>query len=495
MEGNLQRARTSLYPPGASLQTSSPLARTIPPLSTRASAGHLRMSSDQSMASPPATGSLPARSSSAAATYAHPSAEPPRILSLEPLDEDDQHDTQALLSPTLRSSSSMQMRDLRDQMHDLKGRLSVLRDRTRDDTLRRRSLQSLRTPSPFTAAPDWEEPADSTSPRVQTSPRVSRGADDDLPAAEQSDVTSVYEEASELPEDADEVRPSVDRPRSHDLSGDESEASVYHETAVSHEDREDAFDYEHFFLHSAMGTINQHRLSRRSSSGSRYSDESVETTRAPPATEKHDSLDATAALHAHLRSDSVCTISTVETFATAAEGEGEGESPVDQRDAFAVRPITQGRNGSIPSRSSTHQHSYSTSHIPTQPASLHQPVSTPSIDARNTHNHNQRSFPLVTKSRSADSTRDASPVATHLLHPPSPSLSPSSDPLPLHSRQSSPVSMLPRQDRLLVERLVASVGKCVLGLQEAGPAAYESRVWRRRLDAARRVLEGDEGAV
>jgi hypothetical protein len=41
---------------------------------------------------------------------------------------------------------------------------------------------------------------------------------------------------------------------------------------------------------------------------------------------------------------------------------------------------------------------------------------------------------------------------------------------------------------------VASLGKCVLGLTETGRASAESRMYRRRIDAARRVLEeGVEG--
>jgi hypothetical protein len=55
--------------------------------------------------------------------------------------------------------------------------------------------------------------------------------------------------------------------------------------------------------------------------------------------------------------------------------------------------------------------------------------------------------------------------------------------------------MLAKEDQVLVEKLVASLGKCVLGLQEAGQTGYDGRIWRRRLDAARRVLEGEEGAV
>jgi hypothetical protein len=55
--------------------------------------------------------------------------------------------------------------------------------------------------------------------------------------------------------------------------------------------------------------------------------------------------------------------------------------------------------------------------------------------------------------------------------------------------------MLDRGDQILVERLVESMGKCVLGLQEARRATPESRMWRRRLDAAMRVLEGQDGVM
>jgi len=61
--------------------------------------------------------------------------------------------------------------------------------------------------------------------------------------------------------------------------------------------------------------------------------------------------------------------------------------------------------------------------------------------------------------------------------------------------RSSPVDMLAKEDQILVERLVASLGKCVLGLQEASRGSYEGRVWRRRLDFARRTLEGEENVI
>ena len=78
--------------------------------------------------------------------------------------------------------------------------------------------------------------------------------------------------------------------------GDQSEtgASVYEDaisgappSVVAHEDREDAFDYEHFFLHSAMGTYSGHR--RRHSSSSTDTATSTETARGPTANRADDS--------------------------------------------------------------------------------------------------------------------------------------------------------------------------------------------------------------
>lgn len=53
-----------------------------------------------------------------------------------------------------------------------------------------------------------------------------------------------------------------------------------------------------------------------------------------------------------------------------------------------------------------------------------------------------------------------------------------------------PIGQLEKEDQALVERMVASLGKCVLGLSENGRAGSESRVFRRRIEAARQILEG-----
>jgi hypothetical protein len=93
-----------------------------------------------------------------------------------------------------------------------------------------------------------------------------------------------------------------------------------------------------------------------------------------------------------------------------------------------------------------------------------------------------RSFPLVNKPKNMN---------------PDPRNSILSEALNLNGvgRPLSSVDMLAKEDQILIERLVASVGKCVLGLQEAGRASSEGRMWRRRLDTARRILDGQEGAI
>ena len=662
MEGNLTRARSSLYitPSGSmsSIHSSSPLsrstpspsetdARIVPQLgvfpathrqvhatsdSSNASPGHSRVYSENSISSTMRVAPFPARSASAAARYmergsfesSQPSppmrqspetaredtkgasgpgvspplvrTSPPRGVTLEPLGEDEVPEfegdrasvrsstDEGYLSPNgdhrlTRSASSMQMRDLRDQMQDLKGRLSVLRDRARDDTMKRRSLQSLRTPSPFTAAEQWYTGAKgykdgglSADAGVAHPPWREEASEGDLTAEEKidragetparrapeyasSEVTSVYEDVTEgqhaadgnatsdvlrIPEEEEHYNTAnEDEPKEREngeeneyndeivereeLDDYESDASLYHDTLatpISHEDREDAFDYEHFFLHSAMGTISQQRHGRRDSVGSFSSEDSVETTRGLPA----PAVDGNGTKNViertslgHMRSESTDSISTMATFATANEGmgsehdddEGHDNYAVQQIDAPPVRsstPLTAKRstfgspvkNGIPNDRQPTPEETSRPSSVihdreERNGSNFHRP-SIASFDSFESTGTN-RSFPLVNKPKGHQSlTPDprSSVKDGSIL----------SDTMTLtegtgsgERLQPSPVHMLAKEDQILVERLVASLGKCVLGLQDAGRASYEGRVWRRRLDAARRVLEGQEGAV
>ena len=531
-----------------------------------------------------------------------------------------------------RSASAAQMRDIKDikdQMKDLKGKISSLREQARVDSMKRRSLQSLRTPSPFTHSQIDQWYADRGSDRNSTV--SSSGA---LPAkspwnGEESSIDgdavqalaeaihqdsyveegeSVYSEAHsgtqlkpaggrspagisaplsatgvddaglEVEDDSDVVTENGDPPEEEDLPagfhdamdmGYESESgdSLYHDTVqhqISHEDREDAFDYEHFFLHSAMGTMSQQRLLRRGSTGSYTSDDSTETTRGPVAGTQpggvegdENTLGPDKPAH-RSRRNSTASISTIETFATAEEerarrsGEvsrldgviedefvpSAGSSPNSQRnrsDATTTSsrsPITtsghpsmsnimslardnsDGSISSIPEEGTedgegyqpSRRHSafrrpisFSTSH------SMHRP-SVSSFDSTGTN----RSFPLVNKPKRANSTGVLTPNSS-----PDQELKNISDTLlsetvnvcdrlneegPATGDRANDRARLPqtmqnllREDKYLVERMVAGLGRCVLGLTESGRASAESRMYRRRIDMARRILEGLEG--
>lgn len=540
----------------------------------------------------------------------------------------------ALTSPTFgppadkgltRSASTSHIRDIKDQVNDLKSKIASLREQARMDSLKRRSLQNMRTPSPFThakinqwyaktlgdseATPPIEEAdihlwgADTTS---RDSPR--NGAFEDISPLDtergfdglQTEDADRLEQMSPDPfeydirlraedddgdlvtenGDAEEEGVVVDGPgldRDGTVNGDdmasESGDSIYHESVqdhISHEDREDAFDYEHFFLHSAMGTISQ-RFARRASDASFTSEDSVETTRAPVAdTETEDMEQKKAPNLARRGSDA--SISTMESFATATEGwasrqeslssrsgsanllrqeeagkDDDGEAADEVTQAFPTlsshtdaidRPETpQTANRATFSGIGSPLHSVSTptgqgnTHMNSPCSVVRRPLSSnvmtrphaPSVSSFESTG-TTRSFPLVNRTagklgvssgisvpecRSAASEgkttdsilfsgqtsqnrgealtygeRKHSSISVHSTS--------SSTSLIEENGTTAVMETLPRDDRFLVERLVASLGRCVLGLTENSRASTEARMYRRRIDAARRILEGVE---
>ncbi|KAK2626618.1 hypothetical protein QTJ16_003793 [Diplocarpon rosae] len=469
-----------------------------------------------------------------------------------------------------RSVSSMQMRDLKDQMSDLKGRLSVLRDRARSDTMKRRSLQSLRTPSPFTAAEQWYATSNnygdplSVNAGVASPPwKVSQSGDNEARQVQEAidgtseqvlcvedaalDITSVYEDINEhsgtfaledenesrSSETAEEIYRIVQEHQQNEEAGEgyeevvgykeadhyESDTSVYHDslsTQLSHEDREDAFDYEHFFLHSAMGTICQQKLERRCSSGSASSEDSVETVQATPAYKE-----PITSIRGRVRSESIDSLSSLATFATATEGLQSEHGDEEEPDIFAVQQLAK----IIPRSNTTtplaaKRSTFGGAEVNGQIDDIQPffdkkklPGSTgndkirrnglqhqrPSVDSFKSFGFNGtlKNPPLVStpelqqSKSSALEFRASKEIEPSLL---SDSTTLTDDTNGEHL-QSSPIHMLAREDRILVQRIVASLGKCVLGLQEAGSASYEGGVWRRKIDNARRQLENEETGI
>ncbi|KAM4055060.1 hypothetical protein HRG_005869 [Hirsutella rhossiliensis] len=590
MEGNLSRARNFGYSSASDGPTPSPAARPVKSFDedmlSKSSSNHARNVSEtglQGTSRPIERFQRSASALGAAGGYRQPLLSPvsadapgsqhahltnklshhPLDIVLTPLSEDgddeghcasDKFDdvrASSVASPTLssysdaggpRSPSVVQVRDLQDQMEGLKGKISSLRQQARADSMKRRSLQGLRTPSPFTHA-RWDHAESrsvsnpdqrSRAPESPLSAAVSEGEiggspgvpkedeAQDLPGEDAPSIVGSYHEAretqdqggSERIEDVETVGESnadveylngaiqdaenddVDVDGAADTDGwSESGDSLYHDTyqhPVSHEDREDAFDYEHFFLHSAMGTLSQQERSRRGSSGSDESGDSVETTRGP--------------MLSHARRPSLDTFTTVDSFTTATEGRasrsslmpgGEFGDEDAEVESFALSRASGGGDDEANhwQRSRTRQNSVI--HRPNSTTStLHRP-SVSSFESTGTN----RSFPLVNRVRMSGGMLTPMGSPGQDLKQVSESLMTETvsicDRESIHEAQpqSPAIQMLSKEDQMMVERVVASLGRCVLGLTESSktdPGRQEE--FRRRIDAARKVLEAGPGS-
>lgn len=650
MEGNLNRARSSMSSYGGESTPSPPLARGTTalhrdhdPAIKKHPLGHSRISSENNIPSELKAGhSFPPRSSSAMgagggqrqpltisrsaeymrdrtkhdsplegsfyANAAHAKSKPSLYEDkhfLEPLSEDEgvpelespgtsngDATLDSFLSPTFgpyqgqelrRSASTAQMRDLKHQMSDLKGRLSSLRDQARADSMQRRSLSSLRTPSPFTharveqwyatrtteggdgadgrvaetdgvegevrdlevdsqagkqnrlssegeslytdfdersprtklfpAEPQAQSPGKSTPPAARVADVAPAAHDDDADGDDMRTEDGYDDDGNDgfvdIESVADTDDASVCESESSCVTASESGESLYHDSVqnqLSHEDREDAFDYEHFFLHSAMGTMSQRKM--RSESVSSYSSEdSVETTRGPilPGNNRR-------------RRNSDASVSTVASFATATEGRltRAGTSAQERYPEEMMSPTYCGPMAAIPERARSHTPEtgkrltfgfngtpdngdgiadHSRDSMGRRPqssaAAFTKRPSVSSLGSTGT----TRSFPLVNRQSKANGILTPNESPDHELKQLSNTLM--SETASICDRESisaddTAINHLAKEDQILVQRLVASLGKCVLGMSESGRASAESRMYRRRLDAARRTLEGME---
>lgn len=256
-------------------------------------------------------------------------------------------DTLPEVEPGDEASSSV---FFQSQVKDLRGRISSLRDRAREDSIRRQSQQ--RQTNPLTDAQVWhtdgksladrpkrlesevEEPDFPSEPpaqRLTFDPRLDYAGtarDQVLMEASAGELYTHDHNVSGLTEEEQAVR--LTNVGSTARSQHESEAeSIYEDTIGDpsllqrHEDREDAFDYQNFFLHSAMG-----RLGRRPSTSSTDSADTArgpaaEAGRPPPTPETPETL-REIERNLHLgdrdRSMSEDSVSTLASFATAREG-------------------------------------------------------------------------------------------------------------------------------------------------------------------------------
>lgn len=454
----------------------------------------------------------------------------------------------------VRARSSNQMHDLREQMLDLRGKISVLKQRAKEDHMRRRSLQNLRTPSPFTVAEQWyteaplsedaysEESAPTrsqdgqlsrateiaTETALQDSVHVSTQAEDGLQNAGMGFAVAERQGQAGLGEDGDEDAriegeksrqdsqivnryPSpknrlvlIDEPTNCGSRGNDNEWSVkeslstdfitsikkppadqaYHDTSGSplverHEDRPDAFDYENFVLSSALGTYSgvgmRRSSSRRKRAHSQSSQSSVETTK--PRNSTDDRSEVYASSNAcHIRQNSVDSNATSNTYATAnedantdAEQDGwafENTGAVALQAEPEKKYRTKGNKDSVSGGFVlSGAHSYgSKKHIAT--AQKGYVNGTARKSPPNENGNPAQPLDLLAVLSVADSYREGTP---------------------------SPRMHLGDRDKELAERLVRSLAKVCSQLHSMGTegSTYETRVIRRKMDAARRVLDGE----
>ncbi|KAL4905881.1 hypothetical protein BDW74DRAFT_152220 [Aspergillus multicolor] len=406
--------------------------------------------------------------------------------------------------PPSRSQSQLQVRDLQDQMKGLHIKISTLKVKAQEDGLRRRSLQSLRTPSPLTAATHWyANPLDHTARRsplrmsaeyeqYMDSPinshfsgsgqRSSSNTDSTLlvpetvpsgpvqssdgpivAAFELTDHESDHSTAESLYEDAEE---DIDRaaleeilrePLDDDLAEEELESfpGVPHTDDTPHEEREDAFDYEHFILHSALGNYTQARLRRQSNA----SETSVETTR--PIIKRRSMRSIK-----HSRSNSNNSISTIATFATATEGRDDVESVLYWDRKFNVEL----------------NHTY---------AEEDEELTDIDSEAERTP-RKSKSLAVEVISQRPDSAATGSATPTSLASSLVSTVRAAASPHPNSANSHLGIN---DDDTKLLEQLFKSLGDVCMNLQELTLSAdydeKQARLLRRRLESARRVLDGE----
>lgn len=230
-----------------------------------------------------------------------------------------------------------------------------------------------------------------------------------------------------------------------------------------HEDRVDAFDYEHFFLHSAMGTYSLE--DRRTSTSS---NSSTETTRPVTAVQNSEDLsNAEKRISMHQRNPSVDSISTVATFATAAENQSDDEDDEENEhmDQFAQQII---------------QHNQ---HIAAHRPSLTSLRSDSAINMRrgNGISPTQTAISRGSSRTSSSSGSLASGLQTSKIYS-----------ILTENQSHEPRLALNEEEKQLIYSLAASFQGVCANLQNTYGEQHDRKAWRQRLDTARRILAGEE---
>ncbi|KAL6251338.1 hypothetical protein RBB50_001546 [Rhinocladiella similis] len=556
-------------------------------------------------------------------TKTSPESSGPRGLGINTLASISREDVSVLPSTPstaiARSPSQMSSRstkEIREQMSDLRSRITDLREKTQADSLRRRSMQSIRTPSPFTnakmpeqwytSAPEYKEagsplntnaglgwsPSQHKSPvEIQVTPvtpqeqkflHVEEPATTDAKlnsvAKTDKNTPSLHKAVNVLPPPVDEsgsvIQESCYEDAAQDLDEEEpiaasEEEQIYlnevlqesleevepdvpdlpehllasEQAAGRHEDRYDAFDYENMFLHSALG--NYTGTGTRSETPSESDTSSLMTTRAeqntPNAEDDEDEEQTDSVLDdgersgtptpvankfsqhlsqaqpmsyirtpskpwmKNIRSNSLDSVSTVATFATATEGDGREESQSEDGLPTEILAWGQGIGTSRRPRSSGAERTPQVWPTPPtrdralqpetwSPQKLHQQVTvvTNGIPTPPTQSPNM----VSTVSPASIEHENPPPNAAMIDHPANTeilmeSLVKLADPDFTVVDEQRSTTFTDVDKDLVLDLLRAVGGICNQILKaEKRHEVHAAKVLRRRLDASRRLLEG-----
>lgn len=484
----------------------------------------------------------------------------------------DRHDSYAGSS---RSSSRTD--NLREQMSSLQGKISTLKQRAREDSKRRASIQNLREPSPlnnaaatapeffYTTSPTYGSPMlDTNAGKGWSSPNYSpvqkqppsqnwepqpvltgsrnafaeqerRRASEDSQAGLQKDSQKPPTLHRRTPSGKVIIESSKHRYSHHqydhmrnasgELAPDEkpnntagvarsgpedddtasqSEVSIYEDaktdqpaTVVAHEDREDAFDYQQFWVNSMMS--NEYARERSTSVSSEGSESSVETARGPTRTDVDAGVEdemneddrgqppaspetperlREIERNLHKRTISDESVSTVASFATAVEGRESPVAPSTRSSAVKAFPIPRSEPNSRPATA-----------IPTKRPS---PIALARSDSSSERADSGVGLPH--RSHSSQSTKRSPLSSTTGKKPFSPPMSPGAFTDPATVAVNAVLEPNGRQlglkDKALLFSLVESLRTVCHQMQERNDNDFESRALRRRLDDARKILNG-----
>lgn len=257
---------------------------------------------------------------------------------------------------------------LREQMHELKERISSLKDRARDDSMRRRSMQSLRQSCPLvnsgvqllgsqsdlkrvssganirrspailpgSPSPPLTEDGEplfdhrlayATAPRPSSNANTRESPDENIYALDFDEDRSLGEDTATSLSRSSGSSGSTDGTVT-DTSEEAEDDDIFADAPdvptrpQRHEDREDAFDYANLFLHSSMGTFSRPRGSSVSSVTSTDSEQTARGPcmfdQVPPTPETPETL-REIERSIHTRAMSTESMVTVSSFATAQE--------------------------------------------------------------------------------------------------------------------------------------------------------------------------------